>query len=414
MGEPASHQTIERIVRQEWGRVLAALLHRVRDMELAEDALQEAFVAALSTWPRDGVPTSSRGWLLKTAERKAIDIMRRAKVFQSKQDQLAVLAELEAAEVEDDPSPFPDERLRLIFTCCHPALGHDTSVALTLKTVCGLNTLEIARAFVISESAMAQRIVRAKRKIAGAGIPYAVPEPDLWPERMSAVLATIYFIFNEGYAATFGATHQRVDLAEEAIRLGRIVAGLAPDEHEAAGLLALMLLHHSRRYARVDRDGHIVPLEFQDRDKWMPDDIAEGLTYLQLAEGRDGLGPYGLQAALSAVHARAPGFADTDWASMVGLYDQLAAHDGNVIILLNRAVALSYAEGPEAGLKALEELVIEPRLATYQPFHAARADMLARSGAPEEAGKAYTRAIELSQNDAEKQFLARRRAQLRE
>ncbi len=409
---PVTNRQIDHAVRQEWGRVLAALLHRVRQIELAEDALQDAYVAALSHWPNHGMPKSPRAWLLRTAERKAIDAIRRAKVFQTKQQQLAILRELEGGAHDDDPSPFPDDRLKLIFTCCHPALPHEASVALTLKTICGLNTPQIARAFLVSETTMAQRIVRAKRKISVAGIPYTVPDAELWGERMAAVLAVIYFIFNEGYAALKGDTHARTDLCEEAIRLGRIVTGLVPAESEAAGLLALMLLHHSRRYARLGREGEIIPLDAQDRDKWEPDDIAEGLTHLMMAGDSASPGPYTLQASLSAVHARAKSFAETDWLTMIGLYDQLYAQNPSPVVLLNRAVAVSYSEGPQAGLAALKALEIEPRLAKYQPFHAARADMLARAGRNTEAHRAYDRALELTQNVAEREFLEKKRKSL--
>lgn len=408
----ATNREIEHIVRQEWGRVLAALLHRIRQLELAEDALQDAFVAALADWPKRGLPRDPKAWLLRTAERKAIDIMRRAKVFQTKQEQLAVLAALEAHTDNEDASPFPDDRLKLVFTCCHPALAHEASVALTLKTVCGLNTPQIARAFLVTEPTMAQRIVRAKRKISAAGIPFGIPEPDLWPDRLKAVLAVIYFIFNEGYAASDGPTHSKVDLCEEAIRLGRIVTGLAPDEADAAGLLALMLLHHSRRYARLGRNGEIIPLDSQDREKWDPDCIAEGLTYLALAGGEDPPGPYALQAGLSAVHARAPSFAETDWNTIIGLYDILNAQSPSPVILLNRAVALSYADGAAAGLEALKVLEVEPRLALYQPYHAAKADMLARAGQTEAAVVAYDKAMTLTQNEAERRFLKSKRDQL--
>ncbi len=406
------NRQIELIVRQEWGRVLAALLHRIGQLELAEDALQDAFVAALADWPKSGVPNNTKGWLLRTAERKAIDSIRRANVFQTKQQQLTVLTELEAHVDDEDPSPFPDDRLKLIFTCCHPALGHESSVALTLKTVCGLNTLQIARAFVVTESTMAQRIVRAKRKIAVSGIPFAIPEPELWGERFTAVLAVIYFIFNEGYAASDGPTHSKTDLCEEAIRLGRIVTGLAPGEADAAGLLALMLLHHSRRYARRGRDGEIIPLDTQDRDKWDPDCIAEGMTYLALAGDGDPPGPYALQAGLSAVHARAQTFEETDWNTIIGLYDLLNAQTPSPVLLLNRAVALSYADGPDAGLAALHALEVEPRLALYQPFHAAKADMLARAGQTDAARSAYDKALTLTSNEAEERFLTARKAQL--
>jgi len=416
----ATHAEVERIVRQEWGRVLAALLHRLKQLELAEDVLQDAFVSALSCWPQQGIPENSPAWLLRTAERKAIDILRRGRVFQTRQQQMAVLAELDAyhcaypAHVQDeDPECFPDDRLKLIFTCCHPAMTQPVSVALTLKTICGLSTPQIARAFLVPESTMAQRIVRAKRKISVAGIPYQIPPASLLPERLQAVLAVIYFIFNEGYSALQGLTHTRIDLCDEAIRLGRLVCQLMASEPEASGLLALMLLHHSRRHSRTGPYGEIVPLDTQDRQQWDQVSIEEGLGCLKRSlASRQAEGSYTLQAQLSAVHAVAPSFAETDWRAALEIYDRMLQQSPNPVVLLNRAVALSYSKGPQAGLEALQELELESRMASYQPYHAARADILARLGHSAPAVRAYQNAIRLSQNAAEQEFLGHKLAAL--
>ncbi len=409
MEQPPSNKDIEQIVRAEWGRVVAALLARLGNLELAEDAAQDALISALSNWPNSGLPKSPRAWLIKVGARKAVDIIRREQTFKAKADDIRLMSRLEETSAEDAPSSIPDDQLALIFTCCHPALAPDASVALTLKTVCGLTTPQIARAFVTSESTLAQRIVRAKRKIADEAIPYIIPERHEFSERMDAVLKTIYLIFNEGYAAREGLTHQRVDLAEEAIRLGRIVATLSGDEPEAQGLLALMLLHHSRRFARTAKDGSIIPLEYQDREKWDPDLVAEGRTALSLAMTAPHPGQFALQAQISCMHANAASFDETEWPRIVAAYDQLNALAPNPIYLVNRAVALSYAASPKDALAALDGLSIEPRLANYQPYHAARADILARAGQPEAAQAAYDRAIELSHNAAEKDFLIARR-----
>ncbi len=411
-----THAAVERVVRQEWGRVLAALLHRVGQFELAEDALQDAFVAALSRWPQQGVPANPGGWLLRTAERKAIDIMRRSRVFQSRQQQLTILAELDSIADPYDSAEtpeIPDERLKLIFTCCHPALTEEVSVALTLKSVCGLNTLQIAKAFLVPQATMAQRIVRAKRKISLSGIPYRIPPAKDWPERMNAVLAVVYLIFNEGYSAYDGTTHSRADLCEEAIRLGRLLVELAPTEAEASGLTALMLLHHSRRKSRSGPIGEIVPLDAQDRLQWDQECIFEGLAWLEHSfQQSSSPGYYTLQARLSAIHATTTSFSATDWPAMLAVYDQMLASSSNPVVQLNRAVAISYACGPQEGLQALEELAVAPRIASYQPYHAAHADMLARLGDRQAADQAYARAIELSHNQAEQAFLRKKQADL--
>ena len=406
--------SFEHIITNEWGRVTAALFRRLGDLQLAEDALQDALEQALVRWPLDGVPDQPAAWLLRVATRKAIDHIRRQANFRTKQDQVALLAELEqpALQQEIDQSPVPDERLGLIFTCCHPALSHEAQVALTLKTVGGMSVPEIARAFLVMETNMAQRLVRAKRKIKAAGIPYNIPDPEQWAERLSAVLATVYFVFNEGYAATSGGEVTRSDLCLEAIRLGRILADLLPNEAEVLGLAALMLLHDARRVARSDEAGNIIPLEFQNRRKWHSGKIADGSLFLKRALDLGALGPYQLQAIISAAHDHAPSFADTNWSRIVDAYDQLNELNPSPVLILNKAVALSFAEDTDAGLALLKTLEIEPRLAQYQPFHAAHADMLRRAGDETGARKAYGQAIKLTDNEAEKRFLKARMDEL--
>jgi RNA polymerase sigma-70 factor (ECF subfamily) len=403
-----SRAAIERTVREEWGWVLAALVARVRDIGLAEDVLQDAVVAALQHWPRSGVPDSPRAWLLQTAHRRAIDRFRRDARFAEKRRELQPLLEREATtEPENLEADVVDERLSLIFTCCHPALAERARVALTLRTLGGLTTTEIARAFLVPEATMAQRLVRAKRKIRAAHIPYRVPPAHLWPERLGSVLAVIYFIFNEGYAATSGDRPTRGELCEEAVRLGRILVDLAPDEPEAGGLLALMLLHDARRPVRSDAAGRLIPLERQDRRLWKHGQIAEGDRLLRRALVRGRPGPYRLQAAISAVHSTAASYEATDWRQIVDLYRRLHALRPSWVVRLNEAVALSYAEGADAGLALLDTL--EPQgTDRYQPFHAARADLLRRCGRVDEAAAAYRRAIDLSDNEAEHEFLEQR------
>ena len=401
--------TVERTIREEWGRVLASLNARVRDLELAEDSLQEAVVTALQRWPGDGLPDHPAAWLLTTARRKAIDRIRRDRAFESKRSELLALAAYRThAEQDDVDSSIPDDRLQLVFTCCHPAIAEQSRVALTLCTLGGLTTSEIAHAFLVPESTMAQRLVRAKNKIKAANIPYRVPPPDLWAERFESVLAVIYLIFNEGYAATSGPDLTRADLSQEAIRLGRLLVNLAPHDAEGAGLLALMLLHDARRDARTDPSGRFVPLEHQDRGRWNREQIAAGVASLGRALNMKRLGPYQVQAAISAVHVQAESYAATDWRQIVGLYDTLRELQPSPVVKLNAVVALAMVNGPEAGLDALVELKEQGALERYQPYHAARADLLRRAGRFREAVAAYRDAIVLTGNLTERRFLEER------
>jgi RNA polymerase sigma-70 factor (ECF subfamily) len=400
---------IETIVREEWGRVLAILVGYVRDFSIAEDVLQDAVVAALQHWPTEGLPDNPGGWLLQTARRRAIDLFRRDTRFKAKQDELARMIQMEAT-AEEPEETIVDQRLSMMFTCCHPALEEQARVALTLRALGGLTTTEIARAFLTPEATMAQRLVRAKRKIKAANIPYRVPPAHLWPERLASVLSVVYFVFNEGYEASSGRTLTRGDLCEEAIRLGQLLVDLAPDEPEGAGLLALMLLHDSRRAARTGADGEMITLEHQDRDLWDREKIAAGENLLQTALRARRPGPYQVQAAISAIHATAESYAETDWEQIRLLYRKLGELQPSKVVQLNEAVALSFSAGPEAGLAALDRLGDPGVLERYQPFWAARADILRRAGSHEDAANAYRRALELTRNAAERSFLERRLA----
>ncbi|HLX33685.1 MAG TPA: RNA polymerase sigma factor [Candidatus Limnocylindrales bacterium] len=395
---------IEHAFRQEYGRVLAGLIGQFRDFDLAEEALQEAYVMALEHWPTDGVPSNPGAWLATTARRKAIDRLRRARRYVEVQAELA----REVDGEEAGTTVFADDRLRLIFTCCHPALAPEARIALTLRTLGGLTTPEIARAFLVPEVTLAQRLVRAKRKIRDAGIPYRVPPDHLLPERLDAVLRVIYLVFNEGYVASGGDTLIRLELCADAIRLARDLVALMPDEPEAIGLLALLLLQDSRRAARLDAEGHVVLLEDQDRSRWDAAEMSEGRGFVERALRMRRPGPYQLQAAIAAVHADAARSGRTDWAQIVELYDELLRHDPSPVVELNRAAAVSKAEGPEAALPLLDGLIASGALAGYLPLAVTRADLLRRLERFGEAADAYREAIDLAPTPAEREFLGRR------
>jgi RNA polymerase sigma-70 factor (ECF subfamily) len=398
--------------RLEWGRVVATLIRMTRDWDLAEECAQDAFALALERWPRDGVPRRPGAWLTTTARNRALDRLRRSATEATKLQQIAVLPPTDERDDEDDDSGVRDDRLRLIFTCCHPALPLEARVALTLRTLAGLTTAEIARAFLVAEPTMAKRLVRAKGKIRHAAIPYRVPPAHLLPERTGGVLAVLYLMFNEGYAATAGRDLVRQDLCAEAIRLARTLAGLMPDEPEATGLLALMLLQHARRAARVDEAGDLVTLEHQDRARWDASEIDEGLGLLDAALRHDRAGPYQLQAAIAACHATATDAADTDWSRIAQLYGRLAELLPSAVVELNRAVAVAMAEGPAAGLELVDALAASGALAGYHLLPATRADLLRRLDRPAEAASGYRDALELAATDAERRYLARRLAEI--
>jgi RNA polymerase sigma-70 factor (ECF subfamily) len=417
MSEPAT--VLDRVFREESGKIRAGLIGVLRDFELAEDALSEAVAAALQRWPEDGIPSNPAAWLALTARNRAIDVVRRQKRFSNKEDAIATLEELTRAERADAAEGAAvrgaldagDDRLRLLFTCCHPAISEQERLALTLHTLGGLATDEVARAFLVAPTAMAQRLVRTKRRIRDAGIPYAVPEPEQLSERLASVLHVVYLIFNEGYSATSGDEPIRRELCSEAIRLARLIVELMPESAEACGLLALLLLHDSRRDARVDASGDLVTLDQQDRTLWDRDKIAEGRELIAGALARGGgAGEYGIQAAISALHAAAVSSDATDWSQIAGLYAVLAGLNDSPVIELNRAVAIALAGDIERGLEMLGGLA--GALEGYQPLHAARADLLRRIGDHDAARISYDRAIELSGTAAERRLLARRRGQL--
>jgi len=386
------------LYRRDYGRILASVIRVARDISLAEDAVQDAFAAAQAQWPVHGFPANPAAWLYTAARNKAIDQIRRRTLAEEKHRQMITLA------APEEHAPIPEDTLRLIFTCCHPALAVEAQVALTLRTVCGLTTEEIARAFLLPVPTLAQRIVRAKAKIKLAGIPYEVPDEDALDERLPSVLAVIYLVFNEGYSASAGPTLVRAHLCEESIRLCRELATLLPREREAHALLALLLLTDARRYTRTDADGSLVRLEDQDRSQWNRPQIAEGAAIVETVLREGPAGPYALQAAIAALHAQAPTFAQTDWSQIAALYTQLARRQPSAVIELNRAVAIAMVEGPARGLELMEQI----DLPGYHLLFAARADLLRQLGRREEAATAYRAALRLVQSEPERRFLERR------
>jgi RNA polymerase sigma-70 factor (ECF subfamily) len=402
---PQVEDAVESLYRSDWGRIVATLIRLVGDFDTAEEAAQEAFTAAVHQWGDDGIPEYPRAWIIQTARFKAIDLIRRRKLHQEKTDRLAEITP-SMDEPNYDNIEIPDDRLRLIFTCCHPALAGEAQIALTLRTLGGLETDEIARAFLVPTATMAQRLVRAKKKIRDARIPYVVPGASEMPERLDAMLTVIYLIFNEGYAATRSGPFVRTDLCAEAIRLARVVRTLLPQpSSEATGLLALMLLHDSRRDARLDEAGDIVVLDEQDRSRWNRPQIAEALP-LAAEAVRAGPGPFAIQSAIAALHCEAARPEDTDWPQILSLYDVLERVQPSPIVSLNRAVAVAMVQGPRAGLAIID--VLEGDLAEYHLLHSARADLLRRLGSNAEAADAYRRALDLAGNDSERRFLERR------
>ncbi len=406
---------MDAVYRSESRQVLATLIRLLGDFEAAEEALHDAFAAAVEQWARDGVPANPRAWLVSTGRFKAIDGMRRRARYDASLTELAKQLEcsttIDAEEWSEES--VEDDRLRLIFTCCHPALSPEAQVAMTLREVCGLTTDEIARAFLATPPTIAQRIVRAKAKIRDARIPYEVPSESDLPDRLDAVLRVIYLVFNEGYSATSGGSVTRHDLSAETIRLGRLLIELLP-EPEALGLLALMLLHDSRRAARTSPTGDLILLEDQDRSLWNRDQITEGVSLVERALSSQRIGPYTLQAAIAAVHAQAPSAAATDWAQIVGLYDVLMRSDPSPVVELNRAVAVAMRDGPLAGLTFIDAILARGDLANYHLAHAARAELCRRLGRTVEARASYERALSLTQQEPERRFLKRRLATLQE
>ncbi len=412
MISPTIEQRVTAIYREESSRILATLIRLLNgNFDLAEEALQDAFIAALSQWQRDGVPDNPRAWLVSTGRFKAIDRLRKHTRQKSHLEELAQTLETETQPLKDDEA-IEDDRLRLIFTCCHPCLAMEARVALTLREVCGLTTEAIAAAFLVPVPTLAQRIVRAKNKIRDAAIPYEVPEPEALPTRLEAVLPVIYLVFNEGYSASSGAEVTQRNISAEAIRLGRLLQGLLP-RAEVTGLLALMLLHDARRGGRTSANGDLIPLEEQDRTLWNRAQIREGSELVLQALRSGSPGVYTLQAAIAAVHAEAPTAEDTDWAEITGLYDVLRQINPSPVVELNRAVALAMRDGPEAGLRAIDSLMDHKDLQRYHLLHAARADLYRRLDRPQDAIRCYQQALDLVQQEPERRFLQQRLASLK-
>jgi RNA polymerase sigma-70 factor (ECF subfamily) len=409
---PQANETLERLFREEYGRIIATLIRLSGSFDLAEEALQEAFASAVTNWEKDGTPGNPGAWLTTVAHRKLLDAVRREKTKNDKQSEL----EYEAHRLQPDNEPavfdetveYPDDRLRLIFTCCHPSLSQEAQVALTLRTLGGLTTAEIARAFLLPETTLAQRLVRAKSKIHVAQIPYQVPPLEVLPERLAAVQAVIYLIFNEGYSATAGDSLIRKDLCAESIRLGRVLCTLTPNEPENLGLLALMLLQDSRRDARINQQGELVTLEEQDRSLWVSGEIEEGLLLVHKALRLRRVGIYQLQAAIAAVHAEAKTASETDWPQIVALYKELMRINRSPVVALNHAAAVAMSEGFEKGLTLIEEVGTAGELEQYYLFHGARADLLRRLNRLPEAATAYERALSLTKNPVVRRYLSRR------
>lgn len=408
----AAREKVEETYRAESRHVLATLIRLLGDFDAAEEALQDAFAAAMEQWPHDGVPDNPHAWLVSTGRFKAIDGMRRRARYDASLNELAKRIETTTNDpIEQNDEPIEDDRLRLIFTCCHPAISSEAQVPMTLREVCNLTTEEIARAFLTKPATIAQRIVRAKAKIRDARIPYEVPPPAELPERLNTVLRVVYLVFNEGYSASFGTALTRTDLSGEAIRLGRLLLQLLP-EPEGMGLLALMLLHESRRPARTSADGDLILLEQQDRSLWSRDMITEGVALIEKALLSKRIGPYTLQAAIAAVHAEAPSAAETDWAQIVALYDLLLRAEPSPIVELNRAVAVAMRDGPAQGLELVDELLASNELATYHLAQATRADLCRRLGKNADARASYERALALAKQHPERRFLEKRLSEL--